>query len=257
MYLTATLFSVLVLVLVQKTPLVLLQGNSGPGQDKVGLVVLGGGVTANGGVPEHTKLRLDKAISLLSANPGTATFIITLSGGTPHKPNPTDSQGFPVTEAKAAAKHLLDRGVPASQILEEAFSLDTLGNAYFLRTMHAEAGKFTKLVIITNSWHMARTRAMFTRVFDLPARSSGRAAIGRRWTLEFVEVPSGLDPATLAAREEREKASLAAFERETSRKLGHSMQDLHHFMFQMHSDYASSRLTQPREPLDPKVLATY
>lgn len=91
------------------------------------IVVLGGGVTADGQVPIHTKLRVDKAIELYHQL-GKDARIFPLSGGTPHKPNPVDSRGFPVWEACAASKALIKAGIPPSAIFEEAFSLDTVGN---------------------------------------------------------------------------------------------------------------------------------
>lgn len=96
--------------------------------DSVAIVVLGGGLTNDGRVPSHTQLRLDKAVSLYHHTYNKQATIITLSGGTPHKPNPLDSKGFPVWEASAAAKQLLEMGIPASQVFEENFSLDTVGN---------------------------------------------------------------------------------------------------------------------------------
>jgi DUF218 domain len=91
------------------------------------IIVLGGGVSPDLGVPKHTQLRIDRAIEHYKRLKGHAT-IITLSGGTPHKPNPLDKNGFPVWEATAAARRLIEMGVPSSSVVEEAFSLDTLGN---------------------------------------------------------------------------------------------------------------------------------
>lgn len=91
------------------------------------IVVLGGGLTATGAIPQHTQLRVDEAIRLYRSLSGRAR-IITLSGGTPYKPNPLDSKGFPILEATAAARELLKHGIPANHVFEEAFSLDTIGN---------------------------------------------------------------------------------------------------------------------------------
>ena len=91
------------------------------------IVVLGGGLTATGTLPPHTQLRVDEAIRLYRSLGGRAR-IITLSGGTPYKPNPLDSKGFPILEATAAARELLHHGIPANHVFEEAFSLDTIGN---------------------------------------------------------------------------------------------------------------------------------
>ncbi len=101
------------------------------GTDSVAIVVLGGGLTSDGKVPIHSQLRLDKAVELYNTLHGHAK-IVTLSGGTPHKPNPRDKQGFAIWEASAAAKRLVEMGVPSHDIYEENFSLDTIGNVSLL-----------------------------------------------------------------------------------------------------------------------------
>lgn len=95
------------------------------------IIVLGGGLREDGTVPRHTQLRLDRAEQIYLSLKKPA-YIITLSGGTTHKPNPRDNNGFVVWEASAAAKRLLDMGIPSSSILEENFSLDTIGNVSHL-----------------------------------------------------------------------------------------------------------------------------
>lgn len=97
---------------------------------KTFIIVLGGGLTADGLVPAHTQLRLDKAVTHYKRlkDLKQEAIIIPLSGGTTHKPNPNDKRGFPILEAAAAAKRLIEMGVPSSSIMEECYSLDTLGN---------------------------------------------------------------------------------------------------------------------------------
>ena len=48
-------------------------------------------------------------------------------------------------------------------------SLDTIGNAFFLRTIHTDVLGVRRLLLITNKWHMARAMAIFEAVFALPA----------------------------------------------------------------------------------------
>ena len=103
-------------------------GISSPVSPATAIVVLGGGLTTDGQVPYHTQLRLDKAISLYHEIYHDHAIIITLSGGTPHKPNPLDQEGFPVWEATAAAQKLVEMGIPSNHVYEENFSLDTIGN---------------------------------------------------------------------------------------------------------------------------------
>mmetsp|Transcript_3604 Transcript_3604/g.5617 ORF Transcript_3604/g.5617 Transcript_3604/m.5617 type:complete len:202 (+) Transcript_3604:97-702(+) len=99
-------------------------------KDRVLIVILGGGLTSSGDVPAHTLLRVEHAYELYQTMKEDALFV-TLSGGTPHKPNPLDARGFPVWEATAAARKLISLGVPTEQVLEENFSLDTVGNVSY------------------------------------------------------------------------------------------------------------------------------
>lgn len=97
------------------------------------IVVLGGGLTSTGQLPPHSQLRVKKAEQLYrqlqsAGSSGTAPAIITLSGGTTHKPNPYDARGFPIWEASAAARDLAQIGIDPLHIYEENFSLDTVGN---------------------------------------------------------------------------------------------------------------------------------
>jgi len=247
---------------------------------RVAIVILGGGLTAEGQVYPHTELRIAKAVELYKqykssgtgtgagtgagAEAGAVVTLIPLSGGTPHKPPPLDPAGFPIAEATAAARVLLNKyNIPASDISEEPYSVDTLGNAYFLRTLHVEPGKYTELHIVTNDWHMARVRAMFQHVFALPRDSLTSSSSINGATCQppaspklfFAEVLSGLEPALLEVRKTREAASLASFQ--DQKHAYTTLQELHYYMFQEHAAYAASRLTRPRVPLDKDVLATY
>ncbi len=84
--------------------------------------------------------------------------MIVLSGGTPHKPNPLDARGFWVSEAASNARYLLALGVSPERVLEESFSLDTLGNAYFARAVHTDVRALCRLAVVNNGFHMPRTR---------------------------------------------------------------------------------------------------
>jgi uncharacterized SAM-binding protein YcdF (DUF218 family) len=163
--------------------------------ENVAIIILGGGLLTDGSVPPHTMLRIERAIQLFQDTYQKKATIITLSGGTPHKPNPLDQYGFPVWEASAAAKKLIELGVPSEHVFEENFSLDTVGNvsinippfyfsfadlhtvqAYFLRAIHMLPGNYQKMIVITNRWHMPRTQAIFERVFSLPLKSSSSSS---------------------------------------------------------------------------------
>src|SRR4051795_1716063 len=95
------------------------------------VLVLGGGVREGGALPPWSKSRFDLALKLA----GEAVFVC-LSAATTHRPPPLDGQGFPISEAVAGAKYLVDKGVPPEQIRLEATSLDTIGNAWFSKVLH-------------------------------------------------------------------------------------------------------------------------
>jgi len=253
---------------------------------RVAIVVLGGGLDEKGNVPPHTQLRLDFAFELYKDIKETKVeqpYIITLSGGTPHKPSPVDARGFPIAESTAAARALITKmHVPSEHVLEEAFSLDTLGNAYFLRVVHLEHGNFARAIIVTNDWHMPRTKAMFSHVFSLPGDASCNnvdqngqegstswtnfffrtlakscsSRLDARMDISYQSVASGLDNSLLTARKEREAKSLLTFR---SLAMGISdMRAMHTHMFTRHNAYATKRLTQrTHERLDPEVLKSY
>ena len=126
------------------------------------IVVPGGGQAEAyaGPTPPHMVARLDLAAKLYHAAQAPKPRIICLSGGTPHKPNPRDARGFDSKESTASARYLIsEHDVPPADVLEEAFSLDTIGNAYFLRVWHTDVAGYRSLLVVNNAFHLPRTRA--------------------------------------------------------------------------------------------------
>lgn len=227
---------------------------SSPGGRVDAIVVPGGGQAAVWGdpPPAHVAARLELAAALYAAAPAPKPKIALLSGGTPHKPNPRDAAGFDAREATTNARWLLaNAGVPARDLVEEPFSLDTIGNAFFLRVWHADPARWRRLVVVNNAFHMPRTRAIFDHVFGLPALDGSRAG----YALSYAEAPNAMDAAVEAARSAREARSLAAYAA-TARRV-RTLGDLHAFLFFDHAAYAASRLLKPPEPLDAAALRSY
>jgi hypothetical protein len=112
---------------------------------------------------------------------------------------------------------------------------------------------WSRLVIVTNNWHMERTKEIFNTVFSL---TDGRAP--REYELEYVEVAAALEPHVLAARIKREKISLESFVSITKSKLN-SIFDLHNWLFLSHGAYSSHRVqgTYAAEPLPADIRQSY
>ena len=205
------------------------------------VIVPGGGVRAGGELPPWVKIRFDRAIERSGEAP-----IVCLSAGTGHRPNPLDQTGRAIFEAVAGAQFLVRNGVPVRRIFIEVASWDTIGNAYFARTMHTDPSGWRRLLVITSEHHMPRTEAIFRWVFGLAPD------IG--YSLSFEAVPDvGLDGPVLQARKDRERASLAALGNLIPRF--RTLAQLHQWLFTEHDAYKAS-LTRP-EPASGLAAEAY
>ena len=189
------------------------------------ILVPGGGVYAGGRLPQWSINRLDRALELADG-----AAIITLSAGTTHKAPPLNLSARPIIESVAAAGYLLQRGYPKELILAETASYDTIGNAYFARVMHTDPAGFRKLLVITSTFHMPRTGAIFRWIFTAPPIDSA-------YDVSFEAVPdAGLPPDALEARYAKERASLASL---LPRIPAYpTLASIHHWLFTEHAAYA-------------------
>lgn len=208
------------------------------------IVVPGGGLTDAGDAPEWVRARLDRAIGLFEDNRD--SYVILLSRGTPHKPPPLDPDNRPIDEAFVSAKYMRERGVPAQRLLQDTWSLDTIGNAVFARLMHLDPRRLRRVAVVTNGFHMDRTRAIFEWVLSLPP-------VTTRFSAHYFAVEDvGLTEEQLRARRAREASSLLklAATVENIRTLA----QLHGFVFEHHGSYATG---VPRVPISKEAAASY
>ena len=205
------------------------------------VIVPGGGVRAGGELPAWVKNRFDLAIERSNTAP-----IVCLSAGTTHRPNPLDETGRVIFEASAGGQYLLRRGIEAERIFLEPASWDTIGNAYFARTIHTDPRGWRKLLVITSEYHMPRTEVLFRWVFGLVPEQG--------YSLQFEAVPDvGLRPELLEARQQRERSSLAALA--TMAQRIRTLPDMHQWLFTQHAAYGAS-LVRP-EPAEGIVAEAY
>lgn len=103
------------------------------------------------------------------------------------------------------------------------------------------------MVVVTNDWHMPRTRAIFEHVFSLPAVRGGPVP---SYELEFRAAAPGIpDTRLLQLRQEKESTSLQYFLAEVAPVLG-SLQEMHRWVFVQHAAYAASRLQERKEGVE-------
>lgn len=105
--------------------------------------------------------RLDKAREYLNEDP---TVLLVLCGGV--------TEGNTVSEASVMQQYLLDRGVPANQMVLEDRSTSTIENIQNAVPIVRNAGR---LVVISSSYHLFRAKQI-CRMAGLSAKGVGASA---------------------------------------------------------------------------------
>lgn len=206
------------------------------------VLIPGGGLLEDGSLPDWTIARLEQALALQE----NTQWIITLSGGTTHKPLPVDQEGYPVFESRQAAEFLLGSGADPGKILSETSSYDSIGNAYFARTLFTDPMSLARCRIITSEFHLPRIEAIFRWVFSL-------LPVLVEYELGFAGAPDiGLSPTALNARRAREENSLE--------NLAGKIQDIRtlaDFRRWLYSEHAAYAVKGHKEQLSGDELASY
>jgi uncharacterized SAM-binding protein YcdF (DUF218 family) len=197
------------------------------------VVVVAGGMTPEGGLPEWVTPRLDYAYEAYArAAEGDKPRILLSGSMTPHKPPPMAKGGFNLHESTAMAEYLIEKGVPANSLLKDTASMDTIGNAYYSLCLHAIPRGWSKVEVVTSAFHMARTQAAFEWVWKL----SPTGPID----MQFVSTEdAGISESALKARATREAESAAALRANAARVT--TFAAFNEWLFTTHKCYAVSR----------------
>jgi DUF218 domain len=190
------------------------------------ILVPGGGVREEGRLPSWVQRRLDRAIERFDGE-----HIIVLSAGTAHRPPPIGTHGFPILESAAAARYLIEAGIPKKSVLTETCSYDTIGNAFFSRVIHVEPARLRRLLVITSDFHLPRSRLVFEWIYGLEPRP-----IDYILQFEGVADPS-MDPAVLAERRSKEQTSVERLSATTPQIF--TLEQLHRWIFTEHDAYSA------------------
>ena len=100
--------------------------------------------------------RLDAALEYLQENPD---MTVVVTGG--------QGDNEPMSEAQAMYEYLTSHGIPAEQILMEDQSTSTLENLRNASALLYQQGYDTteEILVVTNDFHLTRTRMLFKRVW--------------------------------------------------------------------------------------------
>lgn len=168
-------------------------------EDKI-MIILGGGLHKND-LPVWVKDRCNCAINYYNKNKDLFNIkIIATSGGSPHYPNPRDKDGHTIHECDIIIRYLIDNHVPKNILFKEWTSYDTIGNAYFSKLLLVDVFSWENLLIITNDFHMERSKAIFEYIFN-----------DQKYNLNFISIPYYCDDNILKKRLQKEQKSLNNF----------------------------------------------
>lgn len=213
------------------------------------IVIPGGGVDINGSPSAWVCARLDRAIEMASST----TYFLVLSRGTTHHPPVLDKNLFPIDEASASAAYLIERDISSDRILIENWSLDTIGNAYFARQCIIEPMELHRLAVITNEFHMPRTKLIFDWIFSLSKSTTERCD---KYSIEYFTVNNqDMTDEQLIARIEKERLSCEDVKLKIQNITNFSQ--MAHFLFVEHGAYKAKCLHSRRSQLDDVTASTY
>lgn len=214
------------------------------------ILVLGGGVPEDiNNPPSYTKERCNFASQVYfssSSPPSSRPKIITLSAGTAHLPQALSADGLPIWESAASAAYLIHKlNVNPKDIFAETTSYDTISNAFFARINFCDITQWKKILIITNEFHMERTKLIFDWIFHAPL-SSTSPSISKKddYQLYYLPAPDvGLTEGAIQARKEKESKSAANVKNYLSTKYD-TIEKIFEFLTTDHSFYTASKLVE-------------
>lgn len=166
--------------------------------------------------------------------------ILCLSAGTALVPQAMSSGGLPIWEATACAGYLRRNHGLSKNVYVETTSYDTIGNAYFARTTHSDVAGWRNVLVITNEFHIRRTKAIFDWIF---VRCNNHAKERKdKYRMHYLSTPdSGLSTEALKARKEKEYKSERNV-REILVPKYRTLKAVWEFLNESHSFYTASKL---------------
>jgi hypothetical protein len=213
------------------------------------IVIPGGGLDSNGSPSPWVIARLNRALQMASLT----SYFLVLSRGTTHRPPVLDKHSFPIDEASASAAYLIEHDILPEKILIENWSLDTIGNAYFARQCILEPMELHRLAVITNEFHMTRTKLIFDWIFSLTNSTKERCD---KYQIDYFTVNNqNMTDEQLAARIEKESSACEDLKIKIQQMT--NLSQVSRFLFIDHGAYKAKSLHSKRSQLDSVTSSTY
>jgi len=154
------------------------------------IIVFGRGIHSDGTLPIDPQSRVRKAVDLY--NEGRASYIVTSGAWTYHF-----DLSPALAESTAMKNYAIHLGVPASAIIEESKSMDTIGNVYFTKKNICEPRDWKDVTVIASDDHMPRVEYLFRKIYS------------PKYTFQFEINEPVIDDSAYAKELEHEGSSMA------------------------------------------------
>lgn len=118
-------------------------------------VTLSNRINPDGTLQEDVRRRVDLSITLYQNEFGQT---ITMSGG-------YADREAPFTHAEAMKRYAIQQGVPNNDILKEEDSLDTIGQAYFVKKNVIVPKNWDRFSVVSSEYHIPRVKKIFNFIF--------------------------------------------------------------------------------------------
>lgn len=178
--------------------------------------------------------------------------ILCLSAGTAHLPQLLSPDGLPIWESTSCATYLRqEHGL--SNVYVETTSYDTISNAYFARTTHSDVTNWRNILVVTNSFHIERSKAIFDWIFVQV--DNGKKKRKDKYVLHYLSSPNvGLSEEAVAARVEKEKKSEKTVREKLAPKYK-TLKGVWEFLNKSHSFYTASKLADRAKGIGDEVTS--
>ena len=178
--------------------------------------------------------------SELTGNTHETLPILCLSAGTAHLPQLVSPDGLPIWESTSCATYLKQEHGLDKNVYVETTSYDTIGNAYFARTTHSDVTGWRDILVITNTFHIERSKAIFDWIFV--EVDKGKKKRKDRYKMHYLASPNvGLSEEAVAARVEKERKSEKTVREKLAPKYK-TLKGVWEFLNESHSFYTASKL---------------
>lgn len=161
------------------------------------VVVMGGGVMADGTVPQHVAERCKAVLAMTDL--AKRAIVIASSSFTLNCPPKLSKDKMPLSESSAIEQYLRSNGYLGT-ILCEQQSHDTVGSIFFILSLYGTYLNITRITFVTSSFHAERTEKI--------AKFINERVFSNNFTVVICSVP---DAEVSKERIDHEKSSLKLF----------------------------------------------